>query len=304
MKNRSLSISNSDILMRSFLIKSIKFVFTCLVAYYFIVFSYNSIDIRQRFKKINGHRLLILGDSQLQRLETDLVGDSTYNFASSGEFYLVTYHKLLRLIDQNPGKFNAVLLGISVHSFAPTYNRLMNVDFFDGQSSLERYFYFLPLSESWTFAHHEPSRLFKSIDKTTEWGGAFSSVRSNPDSSIINETLRSHYGIQKNEGRFCDEQSLYLKKIDSLCIAKQIRLVLVTCPYHQDYLSKVDSSYIVHYQTVLSSLRTKAHISFLDDRVRPEWMSDACHLNRSGSAVYSMRIKQALDSMNQTVYFP
>jgi hypothetical protein len=180
----------------------------------------------------------------------------------------------------------------------------MNVDFFDGQSSLERYFYFLPLSVSWTFAHHEPSRLFKSIDKTTEWGGAFSSFRSNPDSSIINETLRSHYGIQKNEGRFCDEQSLYLKKIDSLCIAKQIRLVLVTCPYHQDYLSKVDSSYIIHYQTVLSSLRTKAHISFLNDLVRPEWMSDACHLNRSGSAFYSMRIKQALDSMNPTVYFP
>ncbi|WP_422091138.1 hypothetical protein [Tenacibaculum ovolyticum] len=245
------------------------------------------------------YQFLLMGDSQIQRLNGELISKKTKNIASSGEHYYFTYQKLLTLIENKKHKIDKLILGVSVHNFAPVYNRLFNIDFSEGRSSLERYLYFIRPFDNSNFITSFDG-LFKSvflgIYSTPDWGGFKESTNSNPNIEIINTTFNMHFSIKQNEEKFSYSQRTYLSKIDSLCINNNIDLILISTPYHFRYKEKIDPKYFDFFSESLRKLNHRYHLNFITDKIDPIFMSDANHLNKLGAKKYSKIIEKKLNA--------
>ena len=86
-----------------------------------------------------------------------------------------------------------------------------------------------------------------------------------------------HFSIKRNEDIFSGSQKTYLYKIDSLCTANNIDLVLISTPYHMKYKEQIKHEYYVFYTKILSKLDHRLHVNFLPDDPDPSLMSDANH---------------------------
>ena len=250
-----------------------------------------------RFKHISEYKYLLMGDSQIQRIDNKFFSEGTYNFASSGEHFYFTYQKLLKIFRYKKHKTTKIVLGVSIHNFAPVYNRLFNVKFSEGIKSLKRYIYFIDIFTKNEFTislADKPIDVIKSIYQEPDWGGLNKSNKENPDSKIIKLTLNMHYKIKNNESEFCVSQKKYLNLIDSLCIANNVELFIVSLPYHPEYRDNIQKKYLDFFHTTISELENSYHINFLEDTVNIKWMSDANHLNEKGSLFYSNKINAML----------
>ncbi len=240
---------------------------------------------------------LLIGDSQIQRLRVESISKKTENIASSGEHYYFTYQKLLKLVHNKNHKIDKLILGVSIHNFAPVYNRLFNIDFPEGKKSLERYLYFIQLFDDSNFLtdfEHLLKPLIIGIFSTPDWGGFYESTNSNPNIEIINNAFNMHFSIKQNEEKFSYSQRTYLYKIDSLCTDNNIDLILVSTPYHFRYKEKIDTEYFDFFSETIRKLNHRYHLNFIDDKIDPSFMSDANHLNKLGAINYSEIISKEI----------
>lgn len=287
--------------MKNFCIKIVKFSLPCLV---FILvtplfYYYSKLNIDSKLNEISNYECLLMGDSQIQRFDGRLTEKPVKNIASSGEHYYFSFNKLKHLIKNKKHKIKQVILGVSMHNFAPTYSRAFNLDYSEGTNSLNRYLYFFNLFDESDFinlANDLPIiKLIKSVYYKPDWGGFVESNNSNPSMEIIKETLKIHYTIQKDEDEFGGSyQRDYLYKIDSLCTKNNIELILLSTPYHNKYKEKIKPEYYVYFEETLKKLNTRIHINFISEKVNSNFMSDANHLNVVGVEFYSKIIKSKI----------
>ncbi len=243
-------------------------------------------------ERISQYECIIMGDSQMQRIKPSLFTCNTYSFASSAEHYYFSYQKIRKVLSCKDYKTRRIILGINPHVFAPVYSRRFNTEFPEGRENLLRFIYFLDLkSQDFLKAKDFLSLNFvKGVFSGPDWGGISTSFNNNPDSTIINTVFGDQYRIMSNESPYASEQMIYLSKIDSLCHANEIDLLLVSLPYHSAYYSKIDTYYIDIFEENVEVVKYAKHINYLDARVDPELMSDGTHLNSNGSDLYSKRI--------------
>jgi hypothetical protein len=266
----------------------------------FLFYSYSKSEVESKFQELSGYECLLMGDSQIQRLKGELITTNSKNIASSGEHYYFTYNKLLKIIRSKDSKLRQIILGASIHNFAPIYNRLFNLDFSEGKTSFERYLYFINPTEDTTFIKDHKQllqlRLIMAAYYTPDWGGLIESSNSNPTKEVIDKTFGIHYSIARNELKFSDSQKTYLYKIDSLCSVHHIDLVLMSTPYHTQYTEQIRPEYFDFYSQTLAKLSHRKHLNFLSDKPDPSLMSDANHLNTQGVNYYSEIIKRELNN--------
>lgn len=270
----------------SFSIPAFLFFISTLTFYYVSKQKTNS-----KLKNLSQYQCLLMGDSQIQRLRGDIISKSAKNIASSGEHYYFTYHKLLTILQNENRKLNKIILGVSIHNFAPVYNRLFNIEFSEGKNSLKRYLYFIQIFSDSNFLTDytqliKPS-IVSSVFSSAEWGGFKESNNSNPSEEIIDKSFNIHFSIKGNEEEFSYSQRKYLHKIDSLCSLNKIELIFVSTPYHQRYKDKIDAKYLNFFSETLKNFNHRYHINFIADKVDPSIMSDANHLNKLGAKKYS-----------------
>ncbi len=265
-----------------------------------LFYHFSKIKIDSKLSELSEYQCLLMGDSQIQRLHGELIAEKTINIASSGEHYYFTYNRLLTLLENKNHKINKVILGVSIHNFAPVYNRLFNIDFPEGENSLEKYIYFIRLFDDSNFISHFNqllnSNFISSIYSAPEWGGFYESNNSNPTTEIINKTFNIHFSIKQDEEKFSSSQKTYLYKIDSLCTSNNIDLILVSTPYHDKYKEQINTEYYNFFSETLIKLNHRYHINFLDDKIDPSLMSDANHLNVLGAKYYSEAIGKEIDN--------
>ncbi len=263
-----------------------------------ISYSISKIHTDAKLSELSEYPHLLMGDSQIQRIHGELIFENAQNIASSAEHYYFTYQKLLRLVQNKNHQIDTLILGVSIHSFAPVYNRLFSIRFPEGKRSLERYLYFIPLFDESNFLtefEHLLKPLMVGIFSSPYWGGFHESDHSNPTEETINTTFDMHFSIKQNEEKFSYSQRAYLYKIDSLCTANNIDLILLSTPYHPLYKEKLDSDYIDFFSATLGKLDHRYHLSFIADDIDPNLMSDANHLNKLGAIKYSKIIKKSMN---------
>jgi hypothetical protein len=250
---------------------------------------------------IGAYNTLLMGDSQIQRINPENFTSSTYNFASMGEHYYFTYNKLKLITDFKDSNLKQVVVGFSPHNLAPVFCKLFDHSTPEGSKSLRRYFYFIRGSAFITIEERfEIVNLRNLFHAKTDWGGYFKSSYSNPDTFNINKTLEMHFG--GNTYGVCESQIEYLNKIIELCKAKKINLVLLTTPYHPYYRIRLDNGYLTTYKDLLAKYDDLTIINYLDDEIDPDWMSDANHLNVKGSEYYSKNINAIIENLKRSTF--
>jgi len=261
--------------------------------YYFT----SKLKVESELKNISRYECLIMGDSQMQRIKPEFSDVNAFNFASSGEHYYFTYQKIKRLIGFKNHKIKSIIIGLSAHSFCPAYIRIFNKQFSEGRDSFIRYFYFFNKDNNNDLL---TKSTFKGIYSTPDWGGLKISQFKEPDTSVIDKTFKIHYETNKNENMYDSKQAKYLTRIDSICRANDITLFAVSLPYHPAYLSKIDSLYMNILNEAAGSLPNTIYINYLNQKINPNLMSDANHLNSEGADIYSKMIFDMVAARTET----
>ena len=244
-----------------------------------------------RMEEISGYEILLMGDSQIQRFNPQFFSAATYNFASSAEHYYFTWQKLRKITSFPDCKVKKVILGLSANSFSPVFTRLYDINSPEGVNSLENYFYFIEGEDFTGIEDYFTLRTARAIILGRPyWGGLVVSELSNPDTLVINETLRMHFGGTDTVP--CGSQAEYLSKIVRLCKGAGIELVFVTPPAHRYYLSKVGNQYTNMLHRTLQEHREIEHIDLSVPETDPSLLSDAVHLNRAGAKKYSLLLAE------------
>jgi uncharacterized phage-associated protein len=283
--------------MKYFLKKIAIFFVPLVVLFVFTIgyFFYYKSKVAAQLEKIAQYECIIMGDSQMQRIKPEKIDLKTINFASSGEHYLFTFKKLKMLLEAN-NKIKQIILGVSTHSFAPVYNKLIDTKYAEGRASITKYLYFVSSPEDTFIKKHDlvSKNTIQAIYKGPEWQGLYISKKKNPDTTIINKAFVQHFGNKKNEKPDYTNQVIYLKKIEKLCQENKINLVLVSTPYHQLYVEQVEKNYFDILSQTIKSMPNTKYVSFLNNKVSPELMSDGNHLNTFGGDLYSAMLNDSI----------
>ena len=287
--------------MRIFAFNILKFSVPGLI---FILISFTlylntKTNIETKLTSFSKHSVLLMGDSQIQRLHGDAISSGAKNLASSGEHYYFTYQKLQTLVQNKNHSIDTLMLGVSIHNFAPVYNRLFSLDFSEGEKSLKKHLYFIRMFDDSGFLTTfdkilKPAIL--GIYAAPDFGGFYESTNSNPKEAIINKAFNMHFSIKQNEAKFSDSQRKYLYEIERLCTDNNIVLILVSTPYHSRYKEKIDQKYFDFFSKSIKKLKHRRHLNFIEDHIAPRFMSDANHLNKLGAKKYSSIIGKKLKS--------
>ena len=270
-------------------------VFTLItIAFYF----YSKINVKSDSIDVSKYKCLIMGDSQMQRINTTYFSDSTYNIASSAEHFYFTYQKLLRILEKKNNKVKKIVLGVAPHSFSPVYSRLFDVEVTEGKNSLKRYLYYLNRSTEAAFVKLSTLPFKETVIgvyRKPEWGGLVKSDKSNPDFLTVNRTFKMQYTVKGDEDKYSQSQKEYLHMIAKTCAANNIDLFICSTPYHTDYKEQIDGEYFDYFYRTIGELKNYHHIDFLSEVPPPNWMSDANHLNITGASYYSKRINEIIN---------
>ena len=250
--------------------------------------------VGSRMEKIAQNEVLIMGDSQMQRINPEYFTSPAYNFASSAEHYYFTYHKLRIITSFSDNKVKSVILGLSAHTFCPVYSRLFDIEYPEGKKSLERYFYFIEGDKFIDDSDYlDLGNLKRVVLSRPYWGGLFSSENSNPGTEVIDKAYEMHYGGDDTDNG--SNQIRYLAEIVSLCRENGIELYLVSTPYHPDYQRRVDEKYFHILSETLRTLGDVNYINYMDTSINTDLMSDGNHLNTTGAAIYSRLLNEAVN---------
>ena len=216
--------------MKKFAIKIVIFSIPALL-FVLINFTYYHVKKSKTDSKLTAlseHPVLLMGDSQIQRLRGDYISQGAKNLASSGEHYYFTYQKLQTLVQNKNHRIDTLILGVSIHNFAPVYNRLFNLNFAEGKKSLKRYLYFIRMFDDSGFLTTFDKLLkpaILGIYTAPDFGGFYESTNSNPSEEIINKAFNMHFSVTQDEAKFSDSQRKYLYKIDRLCTDNNLSLI-------------------------------------------------------------------------------
>ena len=266
-----------------------------------LIYFYNyKLKVESEFENISRYECLIMGDSQMQRINPKLFRLNTYNFASTGEHFFFTFEKIKRLTKFRDHKIKNIILGVSPVSFAPHYNRMFSTKYLEGRLSLIRYLYFISLDDNEFLQNVDilSKSMIKAIYRKPDWGGLTASDCKNPDSLIIDAAFKQHFKIVLSENQYSSVQIKYLSKIDSICNVNDINLVLVSLPFHPLYMNKLDNFYRKILDQTVNSMNKEKYINYLDYKINPYLMSDESHLNTKGGDIFTKYLAIELENTN------
>jgi len=239
-----------------------------------------------------------MGDSQIQRINPEYFKCRTFNFGSSGEHYYFTYSKLRKLLSAKTCNIKIIVLGVSVHNFAPVYQRMVDLNCKEGKSSLERYFYFINFFDDETFNLKNSitqKDFLKGLTRKPDWSGFLESINKNPEKKDIERVLNIHYKVDTKID--FSKQETYLEKIIRLCKKKNIKILALSTPIHQYYKSHIPEIYFKNFNDIMNKNPELKHLNFLNVNIPSDYMSDGNHLNKDGAKIYSKLISAEVEKL-------
>ena len=292
--------------MKLFLKKVLIYIVTPIIVchlLFVILYFARSILVDNRLKKIaEDNSIMIMGDSQMTKISPEYFDSKAYNIATPGEHYYFTLSKLQKLVSNPDSKIECVLLGLSVHNFAPLFVNHFSLNTPEGKGSLRRYLLFFNIFDS-EFVRPPGlilnKEFFLGAILGPEWGGFKIYDNGNPTLAAIEDRVKDIFDRDFTDDlRNSTKQEYYLSKIAELCKKHKINLVLISNPVHNDYKSMVDKVYFEKLSKTVSNYDDLLYINFLKDSVPGSYLQDPNHINRTGSEIYSKKINSELARNN------
>ncbi len=281
--------------MKSFLKKIVVF-FTIPLVFFTLVYFYNLQKKSDYIQNISTNNdVIIMGDSQMQRINPDNFNAKTFNFSSIGESYNITYYKLKEILSESDSNIKTLVLGASIHSFTFNYEKRYDLKTPEAKFIFEKNLYYMPLFNDTVFPFKNKlvEKLFYfGLLKTPEYDGYATSSNKNPSKDIIDIVLKIHYGESSNIK--LSNQEKYFKKIINLCEKMKVKIIIVSTPYHNYYKKNIPNYNINKFNNIIKDYNNITFLNFLNDKTPDYLFSDGNHLNKEGGNKYAKKITKSL----------
>jgi len=319
--------------MKKFALKSFIFLFilACLIAainsfYYsnylrYMITSRGYDEYRSLDKNID---ILFLGDSRtLYGINPKYISKPSFNYASPGENYLVSYYKFKELLNEGRMDLKMIVLPVDLHSFVPnrSYNFSHERDWYYGKFIN---FFELAFAEKsiYYFKHEFLSRMnflgkgfdilktFKNVKLKSVYFGHVDLTDNYSEeknkSAIAKKAAKGHLRYINEDngpGELSGEiLSSYLEKIIHLAEENGIKVALIKLPVTGEYLS-ASEKYIPdrhEYYKALDKYEGMENVYLFDFQqsiADDSLFADSNHLNISGATIFSMKLEEVLPEL-------
>jgi hypothetical protein len=244
-----------------------------------------------------------MGDSHVQYAVNDSLLPKSLNLANTGESFYFTYYKLLKVLEANK-QLKQLYLGVSYHSLSSYYERFIWGD--HSEAIVQKYFFILPFKEKCRAMYWNRSHVFvflKSIFKqginqlneNYSFSGNFFNDFNNTKAAEISEDKRLQFQFYDDNAKLYPYSDLnldYLKRIQDLCVKKNIQLCFLNTPLHGYYREKIPNNYLQK----LNAIVLENQIKMLDLSSLP--LADSCyipdgdHVSYQGATATSLVLKK------------
>jgi hypothetical protein len=241
---------------------------------------------------------LIVGDSHLMSALIPGRMENTENVCAGAESYLMTYYKLIRVLNDNP-QVNQVLLGFSYNNFSTYQDDRITGD--RAKSQFNRYYPVLPLRlvkyvpmNRTKFVHTYVQKMMLYPNKDVfPYRGGFQSHEPGIHMADVRKTINKHFFPDGKASGISFQSSAYLDSIISLCDQRNVNLVLVSAPVHQFYAEEVPLHIKVFYERKYEELldRDVPVLHYINKSMRNGNFKDFDHLAFSGAEQFTEIIK-------------
>jgi predicted 3-demethylubiquinone-9 3-methyltransferase (glyoxalase superfamily) len=264
-----------------------------------IVYAVRLNRVNNEIKSIaTSNSVIVLGDSETQRLNPYLFTQKAFNFSAAGEPFIVTYSKLKKIFSVKNYKVNNIVLGASVHNFSSAFELSYDVNSTEGTQTIKKNVFFLDIDDSF-FSFKEiisERNFYIGIFENSKINGFYESLKKKPSEDIIDVTLKGHFKKSSNfDSSDYFYQVFYLKKIIELCRKNKVRLYLCSLPLHKYYKENIPKKCMVNLNNILEKYEGFIYLNYLTDDIDSNLMSDGNHLNKEGAFVYSKIISREIE---------
>lgn len=249
-------------------------------------------------------RIIIAGDSRIMTAIDPEKIDSSVNIAQNSESYVITYHKL-KLILENNDNVEQILLGFSYPSFsayldgifeddiatADVLNRIypiMSLDDFTALDVDEEKYYQVLFKNLFVYPHTNHQKYI----------GSFSKLEYGLDRADLDAVLlRHYYDEDSNNIGISQVAERYLDSIILLAEEEEVELILVNVPLQKDYLEKVPENFRDYYEKVKEECISEGIevLDYADLPMDDRYFKDYNHLDYEGATYFTEIIKEELD---------
>lgn len=285
--------------MKNFLINSITFV-GIIIIYMSSILIINKIIYSVRNFPLSKTKILIIGDSHIQKGINPKLLSSASNISQTAEPYILTYWKLKEVFKKH--KPQTVLIGFSYNNISG-YNDLK---FNDPQWSSEMF------KRSYTIQNFNE---LNSIDVNYKdflniyiknmmiypqlnhykFLGKYSN-RNTTSLNDLENAISRHYFINNKLAEISTVSIIYLDSIISLCKINNVVPILVGTPVHEEYYKQIPNRFKVKYEEIKSKYINE-EILIIDKsqtEYKDEIFLNVDHLNSNGAEQFTKELNQIL----------
>ena len=285
--------------MKKFVVNFFVFGF-CLIGVFFIIdFTVGIYSLKKtNFIIEKQNKYIVLGHSHSGCSINDKLVDSLVNLSSSGESYFYSYYKLRKMIEYNPN-IETVLLEFSNNNISEQmddwlFGRNMKSNYLKYSHIVDyygKYFLFKEKPNLFlrSFINNVLTKTNDLINMNKNYNnllGGHIEVNKNITDSLLNNNLYLKRNYEFNFNNKSNYSIKYIKKIIDYCDEKEINLILMRSPLHENYKGLENEDMFLLEQKQLSNDK----VSFLDFSKFPfeniEFV-DYQHLNEKGANKFS-----------------
>ena len=281
--------------MNKFLKNISKFSLFCIISTIgLIISSLLFCNLRFDFTISKKKNVLILGNSHPECAINDTILKNTFNLAQSGSGYFYDYIKLRSIVKKNK-HIDTVVLGYSHRDLEQNMDTWFSEEI-RIQNKMGKHFFLFDFQDYLKLLKSNPIAVLKNSPKSiynnviapekgyTNLGGYKRLDRNKLD--IAKKNLKTKKKIVFNSEK-SQYQVFFLKKIYTLCIANNIKLILLNTPMHPTF-NNHNANLIKHYQTFAKEHLTEAKlIDHSALKIDENYFADLDHLNYNGANFYS-----------------
>lgn len=249
-------------------------------------------------------RVIIAGDSRIMTSIDPEKIDSSVNIAQNSESYVITYHKL-KLILENNDNVEQILLGFSYPSFSAYLDGIFEDDI--ATADVLTRIYPLMSLEDFTVLEVDEEKYYQVLFKNLfvyphinhqKYMGGFSRLEYGLDKADLESViLRHYYDEDTNNIGISPVAEKYLDSIILLAEEEEVELILVNVPLQEDYLEQIPENFREYYEEVKQECISEGVevLDYGDLPMEDRYFKDYNHLDYEGATYFTSIIKQELE---------
>lgn len=284
--------------MKLFL-KNIIFFAIILCLYFGINYTINYLLIHDKEVNIDVEKTIVLGDSHMVRAINPKYFFGITNISQNSEPYYVSYWKLKRIVKNN--KIDTVILGYSYHNLS-RFNDYKLSDSKWAKEMFRRCYIIKDFStldnikiDFYSYYSEKFKNMCLNPMNNLTYIGSYQN--SNSSSFInLNKTIKRHFHYKSKLNKISINELNHLDKIITLCKLNKIKLILITTPLHETYISKIPNEFLDEFEKYNKKLISQGILVLNYSKVnfdKDEYLNSD-HLNTKGSRRFSNMINKAL----------